>query len=339
MPGARVRGAGRGGHRVSGGPEEDARRDPEPGDGPIAVEARELTKRYGAVWALRDCAFRLPAHRIVALVGANGAGKSTLMSVIAGLLPATGGSVLVDGRPVAAGRRAGGAAAGGSRVAILGQDKPLYRDFSVTDMLRFGRWTNRVWDQRRALSWLARFDVPLDRPCGKLSGGQRTQVALAVALGGRPTLLLLDEPMSDLDPVARTEVTGELLAEAADGAMTVVLSTHVVAELAGVSDHLLLLAGGRPVLAGDTEELLARHVRMSGPRAERPPVAGTVVQARHTDRQSTFTLRLPGTPRADASGGPLVTAPSWSARPVPLDDLVVTYLKASGTASLGLEAA
>ncbi|SEO81922.1 ABC transporter ATP-binding protein [Actinacidiphila rubida] len=329
-------------------PEPDVCLDLGPGNGPIAVEVRELTKRYGRVWALRDCGFRLPAHRIIALVGANGAGKSTLMSVVSGLLPATAGSVLVDGRPVTSRRRAradGAAGDGGSRVAILGQDKPLYRDFSAADMLRFGRWTNRVWDQRRALAWLARFEVPLDRPCARLSGGQRTQVALAVALGTRPTLLLLDEPLADLDPVARTEVAGELLAEAADGGMTVVLSTHVVAELAGISDHLLLLAGGRPVLAGGTEELLARHVRLSGPRAERPPLAGTVVRARHTDRQSTFTVRLPGaTPadtagRADAAGGARVTAPGWSARPVPLDDLVISYLRASGTAPLGLEAA
>jgi ABC-2 type transport system ATP-binding protein len=135
-----------------------------------AVEARALSRRYGSVWALRECTFSLPANRIVALVGANGAGKSTLMSVIAGTLSATSGSLLVHGRPVVKNRPADGAE---GRVAILAQDKPLYRDFSVTDMLRFGRSTNRVWDQRRALSWLERFDIPLNRRCGKLSGGQR----------------------------------------------------------------------------------------------------------------------------------------------------------------------
>jgi ABC-2 type transport system ATP-binding protein len=181
----------------------------------IAVEARDLSKRYGSVWALRECGFQLPANRIIALVGANGAGKSTLMSIISGMLPATSGTLLVNGHPVVKG---GGA---GERVAILAQDKPLYRDFTAADMLRFGRSTNRVWDQRRALSWLERFDVPLDRRCGKLSGGQKAQVALAVALGSRPSVLLLDEPLSNLDPLARTEVTGELLAETADNDMTV----------------------------------------------------------------------------------------------------------------------
>src|SRR5882762_4266265 len=153
-------------------------------DQAIAVEARDVSKRYRNVWALRECSFQLPANRIIALVGANGAGKSTLLSIISGLLPATSGSLLVNDRPVVKGRpaRAGGSA-DASRVAILAQDKPLYRDFSVADMLHFGRCTNRVWDQRRALSWLERFDVPLDRRCGRLSGGQRAQVALAVALG------------------------------------------------------------------------------------------------------------------------------------------------------------
>ena len=137
------------------------------------MEARNVSKRYRNVWALRECSFQLPANRIIALVGANGAGKSTLMSIISGMLPATSGTLLVNGHPVVKGRAAsgGGTADAGSRVAILAQDKPLYRDFSVADMLRFGRSTNRVWDQRRALSWLERFDIPLDRRCGKLSGG------------------------------------------------------------------------------------------------------------------------------------------------------------------------
>ena len=296
-----------------------------------AVEARDVSKRYRNVWALRECSFRLPANRIIALVGANGAGKSTLMSIISGMLPATAGSVLVNGHPVRKGRVADDGA--GSRVAILAQDKPLYRDLTVTDLLRFGRCTNRVWDQHRAVSWLARFDVPLDRRCGRLSGGQRAQVALAIALGSRPAVLLLDEPLANLDPVARTEVTGELMAEAADGDMTVMLSTHIVAELSGVADHLLLLDAGRPVLTGDVEQLLASHLRLTGPRADRPPSPGTIVQAQHTDRQSTFLVRLPDAP------APALVAPGWTSQPISLDHLVFTYLKTTGTTHQDLEAA
>jgi ABC-2 type transport system ATP-binding protein len=282
-----------------------------------AVAAEALSKRYGKTWALRDCSFQLPANRVIALVGSNGAGKSTLMSIISGLLPATTGTFRAVGR-----------------VAILAQDKPLYRDFSVSDMLRFGRRTNRVWDQKRALSWLQRFDTPMERRCGRLSGGQRAQVALAVALGSRPELLLLDEPLSNLDPVARNEVMGELMAEVAETGLTVMLSTHIVAELAGVGDHLLLLADGRPLLTGDVEELTADHVRMAGPRADQPPFPGTVIQAQHTERQSTFVLRL-----AAGAGSTPIVAPGWSSQPLSLEDIVLTYLKTSGRMQRTAEAA
>lgn len=297
----------------------------------IAVEARDVSKHYRTVWALRECSFQLPANRIIALVGANGAGKSTLMSIIAGTVPATSGSLLVNGRPVVKG--GGRPCDAANRVAILAQDKPLYRDFSVADMLHFGRSTNHMWDQRRALSWLERFDIPLNRRCGKLSGGQRAQVALAVVLGSRPAVLLLDEPLANLDPVARTEVTGELMAEAADSDMTVMLSTHIIAELSGVGDHLLLLDAGRPVLTGDVEELLDCHRRLTGPRADLPPSPGTIVQAQHTDRQSMFVVRQPAGPAAHA-----VVAPGWTTQPVTLDELILTYLKESAGAHRDLEA-
>jgi ABC-2 type transport system ATP-binding protein len=289
-----------------------------------ALEARDLGKRYGEMWALRECSFRLPAGRIIALVGSNGAGKSTLMSIAAGLLPATSGQLLVGGRTVDA-HRPQRHTDTAHRVAILAQDKPLYRDFTVADMLQFGRRTNRVWDQQRAVRWLERFDVPLDRRCGRLSGGQRAQVALAVALGTRPGVLLLDEPLANLDPVARTEVTGEILAEVAETEMTVMLSTHIVAELAGVGEYLLLLAAGRPVLTGDVDELVAGHARLIGPRSDLPPSPGRIVSARHTERQSTFIVELPAGPP------PAIVAPGWHGDTPSLEDLVFTYLKTSVT--------
>ncbi|MFF2147195.1 ABC transporter ATP-binding protein [Kitasatospora sp. NPDC058190] len=271
-----------------------------------ALTVRGLTKRYRGVTALDDCTFTLPAGGVVALVGANGAGKSTLMSIVSGMLDATAGEYRVGGR-----------------VVLLAQDKPLYRDFSAADMLNFGRHTNRVWDQSRALAWLERFNIPLDRRCGKLSGGQQAQVALAVALGACPSLLLLDEPLANLDPVARKAVTGELLGEVAETGMTVLLSTHVVAELAGVGDHLLLLSHGRNILDGDAEDLLAQHLRLTGPRADRPPVEGEVVHENHTARQSTFTVRT-----LLGAATPL-EAPGWSGHPVTLEDIVLAYLKSS----------
>ncbi|WP_246258197.1 ABC transporter ATP-binding protein [Amycolatopsis anabasis] len=287
-----------------------------PGSG-VAIAADGLGKRYGKAWALRECTFALPAGRVVALVGANGAGKSALLSVLAGVLAPTAGRVSL-GKVV---RRPIGGADG--RVAFVAQDKPLYRQFSVADMLRLGGRLNEVWDQARARRWLERFDIPLNRPCGKLSGGQQAQVAFAVALGSRPSVLLLDEPLANLDPLARREVTAELLTEVADSGMTVLLSTHVVAELGGVADHLLLLDHGRLRLDGDLDELLAAHVRWIGPRSADPPVPGEVVHVRHTESQSQFLLRMPGGATAP------VAEPPWTTRPVTLEDLVLAHLSTS----------
>ncbi|HEX6345106.1 ABC transporter ATP-binding protein [Umezawaea sp.] len=270
--------------------------------GTAGIAVRGLGKRYGRSVALEDCTFDLPAGRVAALVGANGAGKTTLLTVLSGLLRADAGRVSL--RP-------------DERVAFVSQEKPVYKHLTPVEMLRLGARLNLVWDQARAEAWLTRFGVPLDRRCGKLSGGQRTQVALAVAIGSRPTLLLLDEPLADLDPLARTEVMRELLGEVAESGTTVVLSTHIVTELAGVADHLLLLAHGELLVGGDLDELLASHVMLVGPRAAAPPVEGEVVWDRHLDGQSLFLVKTPSTPA--------VSAP-WVVRPVTLEDYVLAQL-------------
>src|SRR5699024_6537667 len=215
------------------------------------------------------------------------------------------------------------------RTAFVSQEKAVYRHLSPTDILTMGARLNRVWDQDRARRWLERFDVPLERNCGKLSGGQRTQVALAVALGSRPEVLLLDEPLANLDPLVRREVAADLLTEVADTGMSVVLSTHVVAELGGVTDHLLLLSHGQLALAGDTDELLNQHVQYVGPPAEQPPGPGTVIEQRHREQQSTFLVRLP-----ENSGEPATAGP-WTHRSVTLEDLVLAHLTASRKGAQG----
>lgn len=263
-----------------------------------------MTVRVAGVskWVLRNCAFELPDGGVTALVGANGAGKTTLLNILAGHLTADSGHVAVAGR-----------------VAFVAQDKPMYKGFTPLDVLRFGGHMNKAWDEYKAHSWLHRYKVPLKRRCGELSAGQRAHVAFALALGSRPDVLLLDEPLSELDPLARRRVVRDLLAEVADTGMTLLYSTHVVAELGGVADRLLLLSNGKLIVDGDTDELLGQHVEITGPAADEPPVRGDVVLAKHYDRQSTFLVRC----HEEA-----VTEEPWSARPVTLEELVVAHLEA-----------
>jgi ABC-2 type transport system ATP-binding protein len=229
-----------------------------------------------------------------------------------GLLAPSSGDIRVLGAPPAHGPRA---LAG---VGFLAQDKPLYRGFTVAEMLRLGARLNPGWDQVVADRWVERFDLPPDRRVGQLSGGQRTQLALALTLAKRPRLLLLDEPMADLDPLVRHDLTRLLMeAVAADG-LTVVFSSHVLAELASVCDYLVLLAVGRVQLAGDAEELLAGHRLLVGPRRDRSGAGPhQVVEASHTERQSTLLVR---------TAGP-VHDPTWAVHAVGLEQLVLAYMR------------
>ena len=298
--------------------------DTTPGGDHDAVRVEGLGKQYRSglrrtpTWALRDCSFTLPRGRVAALVGQNGAGKTTLLSVLSGLLAPTEGTARVRGVEVADTRGHLDA-----RVAFVAQDKPLYRHLAARDMLWMGAGLNRVWDQQRALRWLDRFDIPLGRPCGKLSGGQQAQVSFAVALGARPSVLLLDEPLANLDPLARREVMRELLAEAADTGMTVLLSTHVIAELGGVADYLLLLAHGSLLADGEVDDILDQHRFYTGPPTDTPPVRGEVLHAHHTGTQTTFLLRLD--PRGRSPEPPA----AWTSRGVTLEDFVVAHLENS----------
>jgi ABC-2 type transport system ATP-binding protein len=222
-------------------------REVRPGQG-IPVVAEGLGKRYRRGWALRETSLVIPENRVVALVGPNGAGKSTLMGLITGLLRPTTGAITVFGdHPTGRGLH--------PAVSYLAQQKPLYQQFTVTETLRFGARTNPTWDQGYAEHLIAQAAVPLSAKVETLSGGQRTRVALALALGKRPGLLLLDEPLADLDPLARETVLRTLITEARTQGITVVLSSHVLAELEGVCDHLVLLHRGRILLAGDVNQL------------------------------------------------------------------------------------
>ncbi|MBB4714182.1 ATP-binding cassette domain-containing protein [Streptomyces luteogriseus] len=252
-----------------------------------AIEAAGLGRRFRRRRgpALDGCAFRLPAGRVCAVTGPNGAGKSTLLALAAGLLRPTEGTITVLGTTPAAARE---------RLAHVAQNKPLHPQLTIAGTLRLGRDLNpRRWDARTAERIVAEGGLDPDTKIRALSGGQRTRVALALALGKRPELLLLDEPMADLDPLARHQLTATLMADAADRGTTVVMSSHVVAELEGSCDHLLLLGSGRVRLAGPLDDLLAAHTLVTG-RAGDALDPHTVVESRTTGRQLTALVRPAG---------------------------------------------
>jgi ABC-2 type transport system ATP-binding protein len=278
-----------------------------------ALEATNLSKRYGRKsWALQDATLRLPTGQIAALVGPNGAGKTTLLHLAVGLLNPSGGSVRVCGfDPVQQPKEVL------PRIGFVAQDHPLYKSFSVADTLTFGRKLNPRWDNDLALRRLQRLGIPLNRAVGKLSGGQQAQVALALALAKRPELLLLDEPVASLDPLARREFLRTLMEATAEGGPTVLLSSHIIADLERVCDYLIILSASHVQLAGEIDEIVRTHKRLVGPRADPAAVASThnVIEASHTARQTTLLVRLNGA----------LFDPSWDARDVSLEDIVLAY--------------
>ncbi|WP_035804744.1 ABC transporter ATP-binding protein [Kitasatospora mediocidica] len=297
----------------------------DPTGGATALEALGLGKRYRRGWALRDCSFRIPAGAVCGMVGPNGAGKSTLLALAADLLKPTEGAITVFGRPLdAPGQRA--------RVAFVAQDKPLYPRFTVAETLRLGRELNPGWNQSAAQRVVDQGDLPADARIGTLSGGQRTRVALALALGKRPGLLILDEPMSDMDPLARHQLMGTLMSEAAANGTTLLMSSHILAELDGTIDHLLLVDSGRIRLAGEVDEILAAHRLVvgadPGDGGPGPTVGHTVVESRRTGRQLTVLLR----PEGMIDSGWEVTEPT-------LEELLLGYLRSPQAPTLFTDSA
>jgi ABC-2 type transport system ATP-binding protein len=277
------------------------------------VETTALGKRYGSLWALRDCSVGIPAGSVAALVGPNGAGKTTLLHMLIGLSEPSVGDARVFGwspreHPQLV----------LPRVGFVAQDHPLYRGFNLAEMLKLGSKLNPRWDDDMARGRLARLGLPLERKVGKLSGGQQAQVALTLALAKRPELLLLDEPVAALDPLARREFLQGLMEAVVEDGLSVVLSSHIVAELERVCDFLVILAEGGVQLAGGIEEILASHRLLTGPQRDAAGIARahSVIQESHTERQTTLLVRMNGH----------LADPSWQIDEVGLEEIVLAYL-------------
>jgi ABC-2 type transport system ATP-binding protein len=284
------------------------------------IETSGLGKRYGSTWALRECSLAVPAGHVTALVGPNGAGKTTLLNLAVGLAEPTAGTVIVLGGLAA------GSPAALDGIAFVAQDTPVYRNLSVADMLHLTRSLNRRFDQSYARARLNELGIPLKRKAGRLSGGQQAQLALTLALARRPRLLVLDEPVAMLDPVARHDFMATVLAAMADDGVSVVLSSHVLAELERVADYLILLSRGRVQMAGEVDDLLAGHRVLTGPAAEAGNFAERpVVHASRAEAQAHLLIRA-------AADDPV--PPGWEAHPVSLEELILAYLREPGAAAL-----
>ena len=226
------------------------------------IETSGLGKCYGRTWALRECTLAVPAGHLTALVGPNGAGKTTLMNLCVGLAVPTAGTAAVLGG------QAAGSPAALDGIAFVAQDAPVYQNLSAGDMLHLTRNLNRRFDQPYAQARLAELGIPLNKKAAKLSGGQRAQLALTLALARRPRLLILDEPLAMLDPLARQDFMATVMTAMADDGVSVVLSSHALAELERVADYLVVLSRGRLQVADEVDDLLARHRVLTGPAAE-----------------------------------------------------------------------
>ena len=284
------------------------------------IETSDLGKCYRHTWALRECTLAVPAGHLTALVGPNGAGKTTLMNMCVGLaIPTAGTASVLGGQPA-------GSPAALDGIAFVAQDAPVYPNLSAGDMVHLTRNLNRHFDQRYAQGRLAELGIPLRKKAAKLSGGQRAQLALTLALARRPRLLILDEPLAMLDPLARQDFMATVMTAMADDGVSVLLSSHALAELERVADYLIVLSRGRLRVAGEVDDLLASHRVLTGPAAEADSYAERpVVHVRRAAAQAHLLVRA-------TADDPV--PPGWEAHPVGLEELALAYLREPGAAAL-----
>ncbi|WP_327637627.1 ABC transporter ATP-binding protein [Kribbella sp. NBC_00482] len=273
------------------------------------LEAHGLGKKYGRRWALTDCDLEVPAGHVVGLVGPNGAGKSTLLNLAVGMITPSAGSVEVLTAPAGTQQ---------AKVGYVAQDTPTYSRLSVADHLQLGARLNPGWDDPLAQQRIQRLRLDPKQRAGKLSGGQRAQLALTLGLAKRPELLILDEPVAALDPLARREFLQDLMEAVAEQELSVVLSSHLVSDVERACDYLIVLVDSRVQVSGEIDTLLATHFRLTGPRRDQKdlPRDQHVVTASHTDRQSTYLIR---------TDKPILD-PAWTVTQLTLEDLVLAYM-------------
>jgi ABC-2 type transport system ATP-binding protein len=273
------------------------------------LQVQNLRVAFGGLVAVDGLSFSVPLGRVTGLIGPNGAGKTTLLNMSVGMITPTTGSVEVLGAPAGTQQ---------AKVGYVAQDTPTYGRLSVADHLKLGARLNPAWDESLAQQRIQHLKLDPEQRAGKLSGGQRAQLALTLGLAKRPELLILDEPVAPLDPLARREFLQDLMAAVAEQELSVILSSHLVSDIERSCDHLIVLVDSRVQVSGEIDTLLATHFRLTGPRRDRKdlPQDQHVVTESHTDRQSTYLIR---------TDRPILD-PAWSVTQLTLEDLVLAYM-------------
>jgi ABC-2 type transport system ATP-binding protein len=274
------------------------------------LQATALGKHFRRGWALRDCTLTIPEGAIVGLAGPNGAGKSTLLGLAVGLLDPTEGEIAVLGCDPRHDPKVL------PSIGYVPQDAPLYRSFTVAETLEFARITNERWDGVLARELIER--IRSGARVGTLTAGERSRLALAIALGKRPRLLLLDEPFARLDPLASRAFLQTLMDGVSETESTVVIASHVIADIERVCDHIVLLSHGAVRLEGNVDELLGSHRLLTGARRPLGAIHGVqeVVRERHSGRQLTLLVRTRGP----------VLDPTWAVDEIRLGELLLSYM-------------
>jgi len=287
------------------------------------LRAQGLGKKYKRKWALTDCTLEIEPGHVTGLVGPNGAGKSTLLNIASGMLEPSAGTIEVCGGVPGSGPEQL------AKVGYVAQNTPVYASLSIEDHLRLGAHLNPNWDAALATGRIERLGLDPRQHAGKLSGGQRAQLALTMGIAKRPELLLLDEPVAALDPLARREFLSDLMAAVAEDGLSVVLSSHLVNDLERVCDQLIVLVDSQVRIAGDIEELIATHHRLTGPRRDLDTLPSNqhVISAKHTDRQTTVLVR---------TEAPILD-PAWTVAQLNLEDVVLEYMSNPATVRPALE--
>jgi ABC-2 type transport system ATP-binding protein len=285
-----------------------------------ALQTKELGKRYGRRWGLSDCTLAIPEGKVVGLVGPNGAGKSTLLNLAVGLIRPTSGTVeVLGGRPAESPVQL-------AKVGFVAQNTPTFDNLTVADHLRFGAWLNPAWDREVANQRISRLGLPLDHVVETLSGGQRAQLALTLAIAKRPKLLILDEPVASLDPLARRDFLSDLNETVLEHGVTVILSSHLVTDLERVCNYVVVLVSSQVQVSGDIEDLMRSHRRITvRGDSVTMPVHARVIEEHHDAGESTFLVQndLP------------IVASAFQVDPVTLEDVVLAYMRRSDTAMSG----